>query len=58
MTTPRQLNRPELVAFLNAQGCVVLNDKHDNIIVVLPDRLVMKADEVERGHRPRGTTSP
>jgi hypothetical protein len=41
-TKPRKLTRSELVAFLNAQGCIVLNDKHDNLIVVLPDRLIKK----------------
>jgi hypothetical protein len=34
------LDRPALVAFLNEQGCSVLNDKNGNLVVVLPDRLL------------------
>jgi hypothetical protein len=45
-TPNRLLTRPELIKILNDQGCIVLNDESENLVIILPDHLLLEKTRI------------
>jgi hypothetical protein len=55
-TPTATLTRAELIRLLNDNGCAVLNDAHGNLVVVLPDHLVVPPEQAPA--EPSSTDDP